>query len=60
MEVEVVAFVVARHFGLDGVDSPNYIALHGSDSGAILEHLECVRSTVFEISETVEQDLPLK
>jgi hypothetical protein len=56
MEAETVAFVVTRHFGLDGVDSPNYLALHGSDSGAILEHLERIRTTVAEIILGVEKD----
>jgi len=60
MEAESVAWVVAKHFGLDGVDSPNYLALHGSDSGAILEHLERIRSTVLEIIEVVEKDHPLR
>jgi hypothetical protein len=59
MEAEAVAFVVARHLGLDDVDSPNYIALHGADSGAILECLERIRRTVLEIIVVVEQDHPL-
>ena len=54
MEAEAVDFAVARHFGLDGVDILNYFALHGSVSGAILEHLERIRATVAEIIEAVE------
>jgi len=40
---------LARHFGLDGMDSPNYIAFHGADSGAIFEHLERIYATAVEI-----------
>jgi hypothetical protein len=45
LEAEAVAFVVARHFGLEVGTSPNYIALYQVDSKCIFEHLECIRST---------------
>lgn len=32
LEAESVAYVVARHFGLGGLASPNYIALHRADA----------------------------
>lgn len=49
LEAESVAYVVAKHFGLNGLASPNYVALHGADSVMILEHLERIRSTAVEI-----------
>ena len=33
LEAEAVAYVVARHFGMTDLASPNYVALHGADSG---------------------------
>src|SRR5574340_1164773 len=30
LEAEAVAFVVGEYFGLEGLESPNYVALHGS------------------------------
>ena len=56
MEAEAVAFVVARLFGLDGVESSNYLALHGANSAVVLEHLDRIRITADEIIEEVEQD----
>jgi hypothetical protein len=54
MEAEAVALVVARHFELDGVESPNYIALHGADSKVILEHLERICRLAAEVIEAVD------
>lgn len=44
-----VAYVVARHFGLNHLNSPNYVALHGADAAAILEHLTRIQATAAEI-----------
>ena len=49
LEAESVAYVVAKHFSLGGLASPNYVALHGADAETILAHLECVRETAVEI-----------
>jgi hypothetical protein len=49
LEAESVAYVVARHFGLNGLSSPNYNALHGATAELILEHLERIRNTATEI-----------
>jgi len=57
MEAEAVAFVVARHYGFNDVDSPNYLALYGSDSGAILERLELIRVTAAEVIEAIQNDI---
>lgn len=56
MEAEAVDFAVARHFGLDGMDSPNYLALHGSDFKVILERLERIRSTSEKIIVEIERE----
>lgn len=55
LEAESVAYVVARHFGLDGLSSPNYIALHGADADMILAHLDRIRKTAAEIISAGEQ-----
>jgi len=56
LEAESVAYVVAKHFGLDGLASPNYIALHGATAELILEHLERIRNTAAEIIITLEKE----
>jgi hypothetical protein len=49
LEAESVAYVVGKHFGLDGLSSPNYVALHGATSEMILDHLERIRKGAGEI-----------
>lgn len=49
LEAESVAYVVAKHFGLDGLSSPNYTALHGATAEMILEHMERIRKSATEI-----------
>ena len=49
LEAESVAYVVAKHYGLDGLSSPNYIALHGADSDMITGHLERIRDISAQI-----------
>jgi len=49
LEAESVAFVTAKHFGLEGLRSPNYVALHGATSEMILEHLDRIRKVASEI-----------
>ena len=49
LEAESVAYVVAKHFGIDGLASPNYVALHGADAEMILEHLERIRGVATRI-----------
>ena len=50
LEAEAVAYVVAKHFGLHGLASPNYIALHGATSETISSHLDRI---VFEASSII-------
>ncbi len=54
LEAESVAYVVAKHFGLDGLSSPNYNALHGATSDLIMQHLERIRNTAAEIINAIE------
>lgn len=54
LEAESVAFVVAKHFGMDGLSSPNYVALHGATAVLILEHLERIRNAAAEIIRSLE------
>ena len=49
LKAESVAYVVARHFGLEHLNSPNYAALWGADAAAILAHLERIRDTAAQI-----------
>jgi hypothetical protein len=54
LEAESVAYVVAKHFGLNGLSSPNYNGLHGATSDLIMEHLERIRNTAAEIIKAIE------
>jgi hypothetical protein len=54
LEAESVAYVVANHFGLDGLSSPNYVALHGATAELIIEHLERIRNIAKEIIQALE------
>ena len=54
LEAESVAYVFSRYFGLDGLSSPNYIALHGATAEMIMAHLEHIRNTAVEIINAVE------
>lgn len=56
LEAEAVSYVVAKHFGLDNLSSPNYVALHGADSTKILEHMERIRQTSKKIIEHVNNN----
>jgi hypothetical protein len=54
LEAESVAYVVAKHFGLNGLSSPNYNALHGATADLIMAHLERIRNTAAEIINAIE------
>jgi hypothetical protein len=57
LEAEAVSYVVGKHFGLDGLSSPNYVALHGANAEMIMEHLERIRNTAKEIIQALETNL---
>ena len=54
LEAESVAYVVAKHFGMDGLASPNYVALYRADAEMILAHLERIRNISMDIIKVVE------
>lgn len=54
LEAESVAYVVAKHFGMGDISSPNYNALHGATSNLIIEHLERIRNAAVEIIKALE------
>lgn len=54
LEAEAVSYVVAKHFGLDGLSSPNYIALHGADAKMILVYLERIRDFSSQIINAIQ------
>ena len=41
--------MVATHLGMDGLTSPNNVALHGSDAEMILTHLERISKSATQI-----------
>lgn len=54
LETESVAYVVAKHFGLGGLSSPKYVALHDADAEMIIAHLERIRDTATNIINAIE------
>jgi len=54
LEAESVAYVVCKHFGLDGFSSPNYVSLHGATSELILSHLNRIRTTAARIIQFID------
>jgi hypothetical protein len=56
LEAEAVAYVVGKHFGLDGLSSSNYVSLHGANAEMIIEHLERIRNTAKEIIQALESN----
>lgn len=55
LEAESVAYVVGKHFGLNGLSSPNYVALHGATAELVMEHMERIRNTAAEIIRALEE-----
>ncbi len=45
LEAKAVAYVVGAHFGLDGLASPNYLALWDADETKILARMDRIRTT---------------
>jgi len=54
LEAESVAYVVSKHFGLDGLSSPNYVALHGADADMILVHMHRIRKFAVKIINAID------
>ena len=56
LEAEAVSYVISKHFGLDGLSSPNYVALHGANADMVMKHLELIRNTAAEIIQALETE----
>jgi antirestriction protein ArdC len=54
LEAEAVAYVVGKHFGMDGLSSPNYVALYDVTADMIMQHMERIRSTAAEVIKAIE------
>jgi hypothetical protein len=55
LQAEAVAYVVCKHFGLENLNSPNYLALFRLKSDEVLAHMERIRNTASEIITAVEK-----
>ena len=55
LEAEAVSFVVGSHFGLEHLQSPNYLALWCADGEKILERQDRIRQTASKIIRSVEE-----
>ena len=55
LEAEAVAFVVGSHFGLEDLQSPNYLALWCADGEKILERQDRIRQAASKIIRSVEE-----
>ena len=60
LEAESVAYVVCKHFGMDGLASPNYIALYGATAEMIMAHLERIRNIATQIIKGIETEDDIK
>lgn len=49
LQAEAVAYVVCRHFGLENLNSPNYLALFNLKSDEIYANMERIRDTAHKI-----------
>lgn len=54
LEAESVAYVVSKHFGLGGLASPNYTALHGASGKDVLAHMDRIQKVAGKIIKEVE------
>ena len=55
LEAEGVSWVVCRHFGLENLNSPNYLALFKLKSDEIFAHMERIRDTAHIIITAVDR-----
>lgn len=53
LEAESVAYVVGKHFGLQQLNSPNYIALHGATSEMLMNHLDRIRAVIKQVIDAI-------
>ena len=57
LEAEAVSFVVSRHFGLENLNSPNYLALFKLKSDEIFSHMERIRDTAHKIITATDRNM---
>jgi len=57
LEAESVAYVVSKHFGLGGLNSPSYLVLHDVSSSEMVAHMNRVRQTANIIVSHIEEQL---
>lgn len=55
LEAESTAYIVAKHFSLNDLQSPNYIALHHNDGAEIMKHMDRIIDCSKEIIQFVEE-----
>ena len=55
-EDESIAYVVGKHFGLDGLASPNYLCLHEATAELIMGCQERIRNISAEIIQALETE----
>jgi hypothetical protein len=55
LEAEAVAYVVAKHFGIKNLASPNYLALHGANAKLIQAHMQRIQEVASEIINKIEE-----
>jgi hypothetical protein len=60
LEAESVAFVVGKHFGLESIGSPNYVALRGVTSRNILSHMDRISQISAEIITAIEGNIQIE
>ncbi len=56
LEAEAVAYVVSNHFGLEELNSPNYLAFFEVTTEKMLAHMDRIRNTVNEIITAISPD----
>lgn len=56
LEAEAVAFVVCKHFGLGGLNSPNYLAFFEVSIDDMLNHIDTIRITANKIVTAIDSN----
>ena len=54
LEAEGVSYAVCRHFGLENLNCPNYLALFNLKSDEIYAHMDRIRNTAHEIITAID------
>lgn len=56
LQAEAVGYVVARHFGLEELQSPNYLALYGNSSRELISSIAKIQATAIDIIDTITKN----